>query len=128
MAKLYRVILPVTDIEKAVSFWSQLFEINGTHVSPGRHYFDCEGTILACYDPIADGDDTSPEWTPHFNQYLYFAVDDLENIHRKVIQSGVSDVTDIEVMPWGERMFYTRDPFDNPISFVDRSTMFTGTD
>jgi hypothetical protein len=29
-------------------------------------------------------------------------------------------------MPWGERMFWARDPFDNPISFVDEKTVFTG--
>jgi hypothetical protein len=25
-------------------------------VSGGRHYFDCGGAILACYDALADGD------------------------------------------------------------------------
>ena len=47
---LYRVILPVSDIEKAAQFYEGLFGVHGTRVSPGRHYFDCEGTILACYD------------------------------------------------------------------------------
>ncbi len=27
----------------------------------------------------------------------------------------------------GERLFYARDPFDNPICFVDEKTVFTGT-
>ncbi len=30
--------------------------VAGERVSPGRHYFDCEGVILACFDPRADGD------------------------------------------------------------------------
>ncbi len=29
-------------------------------------------------------------------------------------------------VPWGERMFWARDPFENPISFVDAETIFTG--
>jgi hypothetical protein len=29
-------------------------------------------------------------------------------------------------MPWGERRFWARDPFGNPISFVDEKTLFTG--
>jgi uncharacterized glyoxalase superfamily protein PhnB len=32
----------------------------------------------------------------------------------------------IETRPWGERSFYARDPFGNPICFVDEKTVFTG--
>ena len=53
---LYRVIHPVKDIEIAARFYSEVLDASGERISPGRHYFDCEGTILACYDPIADGD------------------------------------------------------------------------
>ena len=28
--------------------------------------------------------------------------------------------------PWGERSFYLRDPFGNPLCFVDAATLFTG--
>jgi uncharacterized glyoxalase superfamily protein PhnB len=27
--------------------------------------------------------------------------------------------------PWGERSFYLRDPFGNPLCFVDETTVFT---
>ena len=63
--KLYRVILPVKDIESAVRFYSQVFEQAGERVSPGRHYFECGGVVLACYDPVADGDDLASGWTHH---------------------------------------------------------------
>ena len=29
-------------------------------------------------------------------------------------------------MPWGERLFYANDIFNNPISFVDVRTIFKG--
>jgi hypothetical protein len=29
-------------------------------------------------------------------------------------------------MPWGERLFYAKDPSGNPICFVDEGTLFTG--
>lgn len=29
-------------------------------------------------------------------------------------------------MPWGERMFYAKDVFGSPVSFVDERTIFTG--
>ena len=28
--------------------------------------------------------------------------------------------------PWGERSFYATDPFDNPLCFVARDSVFTG--
>lgn len=129
---LFRVILPVSNIERAATFYGAVLGIPGNRVSGGRHYFDCNGTILACYDPHADGDDKdatpNPEW-------LYFAVDDLETAHQtcrtagaKLCRHEVHDdpAGEICVRPWGERSFYARDPFGNRICFVDRATMFTG--
>ena len=123
---LYRVIHPVKDIEIAARFYSKVLEASGERVSPGRHYFDCGGTILACYDPTADGDGIGEGWRHHVNQYLYFAVLDLDAALERVRQAGGEVVGNIETMPWGERMFYAKDPFGNPISFVDQETVFRG--
>lgn len=125
--KLYRIIFPVNDINKAAEFYSEVFKQAGERVSPGRHYFDLEGTILAVYDPIADGDEISTKWAFHENQYIYIAVDDLESVHERIeCSKGANIETGIEKMPWGERLFYARDPFNNPICFVDRKTVFVG--
>lgn len=127
MARLYRVILPVTDIERAALFYGELLNARGQRVSPGRHYFDCDGTILACYDPVADGDSLGDGFYPHFNQYLYFAVPDLEAAFRRAEAARCLELDEkIETMPWGERLFYAKDPFGNPICFVDDTTLFTG--
>jgi predicted enzyme related to lactoylglutathione lyase len=123
---LYRVIQPVADIEAAARFYAHVLGVPGGRVSPGRHYFECGATILACYDPVADGDDAGAGWRHHFNQYLYFAVDDLESALGRVREAGGEITAGIETMPWGERMFYAQDPFGNPISFVDASTVFRG--
>lgn len=32
----------------------------------------------------------------------------------------------IKIQPWGERCFYAKGPFGNPICFVDEKTVFTG--
>lgn len=125
--RLYRVILPVANIDDAARFFSALFELPGERVSTGRHYFNLEGTVLAIYDPVADGDDVSPKWKPHFNQYLYISVSDLASVFTKVKSwKKVTNVTEIEQMPWGERLFYFNDPWGNPLCFVDQSTVFTG--
>lgn len=54
MPHLYRVILPVSDI-------------------------DCEGTILACFDPKTDGDGYTAKPNP---EPLYFSVSDLRSATR----------------------------------------------
>jgi hypothetical protein len=54
--ELYRIILPVKNIKTASNFYSKLLDLKGKKVSPGRVYFACGQTILACYDPVADGD------------------------------------------------------------------------
>ncbi|HKQ60972.1 MAG TPA: VOC family protein [Candidatus Polarisedimenticolaceae bacterium] len=130
--KLFRVIVPVTDIERASRFYADVLGDAGRRISGGRHYFDCDGTILACLDPRADGDSTphtpNPEW-------LYFAVDDIAATHAACARAGAQlepgevhggTAGAVALRPWGERSFYARDPFGNKLCFVDRATLFTG--
>ena len=124
--KLYRVILPVANIEQAVAFYSAVLDTPGQRVSPGRHYFNCGGTILACYDAVADGDGGKKGWRFHPFQYLYFAVSDLEAVLARVQKAGGTIDGGIKTMPWGERIFYARDPCGSRISFVDERTLFMG--
>jgi predicted enzyme related to lactoylglutathione lyase len=126
MAHLYRIILPVSDIDQAATFYGEVLGVVGERVSPGRHYFDCGGTILACYDPQADEDPLGEGWQFHENQYLYFSVPDLEEVRGRIHRRGGQLLGDIETMPWGERMFYALDPFGGRISFVEEGTVFRG--
>ncbi len=131
-ASLFRVIVPVEDIERATRFYGDVLGVPGLRVSQGRHYFDCGGVILACFDPKADGDGgvatPLPEW-------LYFAVDDIEAAYEACRRAGASFETGdvhgdpagtIARRPWGERSFYVHDPFGNKLCFVDRATAFRG--
>jgi uncharacterized glyoxalase superfamily protein PhnB len=126
MPHLYRVILPVPDIERASQFYTALLSIPGERVSPGRHYFDCGGTILACYDAAADGDGDQGKWSFHPLQYHYFAVADLDAAYQRALAAGATIESNIRLMPWGERLFYCHDPFGSPLCFVDEATKFTG--
>lgn len=133
MTSLFRIIVPVASIEQATQFYGYLLEQAGRRISPGRHYFDCGGTILACYDPQADGDGYDARPLP---EPIYLAVDDLEAAFARAGAAGatfaadvVPDVGPLGVIadrPWGERSFYTTDPFGNPLCFVARGTEFTG--
>ena len=105
----------------------------GHRVSPGRHYFDCGGVILACFDPNADGD--GYEATPN-PEALYLAVPDLESTFQACGDAGaefaegsppgVGPLGEIAKRPWGEESFYVKDPFGNQLCFVAESTVFTG--
>jgi catechol 2,3-dioxygenase-like lactoylglutathione lyase family enzyme len=133
MPHLFSVIVPVSDIERAAHFYGALLGAVGQRVSPGRHYFECEGTILACYDPQADGDGRVAKPLP---EPIYIAVDDLESTYARAEAAGASlsaaVVPDVGPLgriaqrPWGERSFYAADPFGNPLCFVARDSVFTG--
>jgi predicted enzyme related to lactoylglutathione lyase len=119
---LFRVIIPVEDIDAAAGFYAKLLGWTGERVAPNRHYFDCEGTILACVDPQGE----HAAFRPNI-EHIYFTVDNLEEQLDRARAAGCSWLDErMETRPWGERSFYARDPFGNPICFVERGTEFTG--
>lgn len=122
--KLFRVILPVASIETAAVFYENVLGVSGARVSGGRHYFQCGGTILACFSPREDGDGFDLPPNP---DHLYFSVDDLDAAFRRCQGAGCKRLDDrIQTRPWGERSFYAEDPFGNKICFVDEATVFSG--
>ena len=130
--RLFRVIMPVTDISAASRFYSALFDNPGFRVSGGRHYFDCGGVILAVYDAQADGDHTAVRSNA---EHVYFAVPDLEAVFKRAERLGrlSSKVGDgnlpmgaIVRRPWGEVSFYLDDPSGNPLCFVDEKSIYRG--
>ena len=121
-ARVFRVILPVSNIEGAAAFYSAVLGQPGVRVSGGRHYFGCGGVILACFDPRADGDDWDASPNP---DHVYLAVSDLEAFYERVSAHPNAITKPIETQPWGERSFYCNDPYGNKLCFVDDRTLFT---
>ena len=130
-ARVFRVVVPVTDIQAAITFYSTLLGDAGTPTGArNRHYFHCGDVILACVQHASAG---TEGFRPN-PDHVYFAVDDLEAALQRAQQAGAQppDPTDtaatatIELRPWGERSFYVRDPSGNPLCFVDARTLFTG--
>jgi catechol 2,3-dioxygenase-like lactoylglutathione lyase family enzyme len=130
--QLYRVIIPAADLDASTAFYSALLAQQPVPVSNGRRYFRCGGVVLAVYSPADDGDLA----TPHANfGHVYFAVGDLEAVFARAEALDCLDPSngddglamgEIATRPWGERSFYCADPFGNPLCFVDRATVFTG--
>ncbi|MFN0009359.1 MAG: VOC family protein [Planctomycetota bacterium] len=127
--KLYRVILQVSDLDRAEEFYAKLLGAKGRRVHGSRHYFDCGPVILALVDPRNDGEKARPN-----PDHVYFSVKDLETVHARAKRLGCLSKDDVHgepagemvERPWGERSFYARDPFGNPLCFVDEKTLFTG--
>ncbi len=122
--RLFRLILPVSNLEKAAAFYSRLLGLEGRSVGGGRLYFDCGPVILAL---LETGKPSDPE-------QLFFAIADLEEVHARARDLGClsqekvhgASASEILTRPWGERSFYASDPFGNRLCFVDETTLFTG--
>lgn len=123
-ASVFRIFIPVTDFDQAITFYQKLFDDEGRIIHRGRQYFDCGPVIFAV---IANSG------TP-IGDHVYFSVANLETFYvrarelncleRSDVHGSPSD--EIQVRPWGERSFYARDPFGNGLCFVDEKTLFTG--
>ena len=129
MPRLFRVVVPVPDMQRADAFYSRVLRLKVDEVAPTRHYFDCGETILALVDPRGHGREFRPN-----TELVYLAVADLEATFERAVESGAGaheadgQGWGIAVRPWGERSFYVKDPFGNPLCFVDEATLFVGTD
>lgn len=123
MTRLFRVVIPVSNLADGVSFYASILDAPNKQVSAGRHYFDCEGVILCVYNPALDGDELDPGRMP---TPVYISVSDLESARDRAKAAGARKVTPIQTWPWGERSFYLTDPFKNPLCLVDQKTIFQG--
>jgi catechol 2,3-dioxygenase-like lactoylglutathione lyase family enzyme len=125
---LFRLAVHVTDLDRAVSFYSRLLGIEGRGIGGGRCYFDCGPIILAILDVSLGAEPPQPLPT------AYFSVGDLEAVHGRAKEMGCLDREEVHgapagaivKRPWGERSFYVVDPFGNSLCFVDPKTLFTG--
>jgi len=124
---LFRVIVPVGDIDAAATFYGALLGLGGERVSSGRHYFKCECTILSCWDALADGD---PEYPGPNPAHVYLSTDEpLEAVRERALAAGATSDSmrgKVGVRAWGERSFYASDPWGNPFCIVQSGSEYTG--
>jgi predicted enzyme related to lactoylglutathione lyase len=121
---LFRITIPVGDIEAAAAFYARLLGTPGERVHVNRHYFQCGEVILACVEPPGDQAKYRPE---DDQRILYFAVEDIEGAFERARQAGAPYVDEkIATQPWGEQSFFADDPFGNPLCFVKEGTRYTG--
>lgn len=113
--RLFRVTLPVAEIESATRFYSAVLAQAGNRVAPDRHSFDVGQVRLDCRH-VAGG------IAIPLSEPVCFAVHDLEGFHRRVVEVGGAGPGDITVEASGERSFYCTDPSGNALCFVEAGT------
>jgi len=126
--KLFRATLEVGDLEAATQLYQQLLGIDGTRHPGARHYFDCDGVIVAVIDVSQGGLTPTPG-----AKSLSFAVDDIDAIHERAARLDVlapyqvhgEPAGEVSERPWGERSFYIVDPWGNDLCFCQDGTLFT---
>jgi lactoylglutathione lyase len=94
------VALAVDDVDRALAFWSQLFDIEADTSEPGAAFIEIGDQVIALMEPGAD------EHEPHFG----LVVDDKELTRAALEAAGA------EILP-GHRLD-ARDPFGNRIQVV----------
>ena len=127
-AKLFRVTIEVSDLEKATTLYTDLLGTPGKRHPGARHYYDCGGVILAVLDVSRGG--VPPTAGP---KSMYFAVDDVAAVHARAQKLGVlapyqvhgQPAADVITRPWGEKSFYVVDPWGNDLCFCEDGTLYT---
>lgn len=128
--QFFRLNVEVGDLTSAISFYTRLLGIQGRKQAGSRCYFECGPVTLQVLDVSSQGQ-------PHAAaKALYFTVNNLEAVCERakglecLSSEGVHDMPGggIVVRPWGERSFYAKDPWGNPLCFVEEGTVYTGRD
>jgi len=122
---LFRLNIQVGDLDEAAKFYATLLGQEGRLQAGSRCYFQAGPVTLQVIqiDP--------PHLVP---KALYFAVDDLDEIHQRATTLGCLSEESVHgtpggkplVRPWGERSFYCNDPWGNPLCFVQAGTIYQG--
>ncbi len=110
--KLELVAIPVSDVDRAKSFYVDQVGFNADHdhrVNDALRFVQLTPPGSACSITIGDGilDDV----TPGSVQGMQMVVDDVTAARAQLADRGV-EVTDVEVMPWGSFVHFS-DPDGN---------------
>src|SRR6185295_18295987 len=95
--RLFRIILQVPDLDQAEQFYGTLLGDPGRRIPrASRHYIDCGDVILALVDTTAE---ETPKPLP---DYIYFAVNNLQEVHQRARDLNCLSTDDVHGEPAGE--------------------------
>lgn len=109
--KLELMTVPVSDVDRAKSFYTEKVGFNADHdhqVNADLRFVQLTPPGSACSIAIGTGLTTM---TPGSLEGLQMVVTDIEAVHAQLQERGV-EVSDIQDMPWGSFVFFS-DPDGN---------------
>ena len=109
--KLELVAVPVTDVDRAKSFYVDQVGFNADHdhkVSDDLRFVQLTPPGSACSIVLGVG---ITEMTPGSQKGLQVVVDDVEALRTELASRGV-ETSDVDVQPWGSFIFFS-DPDGN---------------
>jgi catechol 2,3-dioxygenase-like lactoylglutathione lyase family enzyme len=109
--KIELVAIPVTDVDRAKSFYTEKAGFNADHdhtVSDEIRFVQLTPPGSACSITIGKGVTEAP---PGSVQGMQMVVDDIEAAHAELTGRGV-DASDVQDFPWGRFVFFS-DPDGN---------------
>lgn len=125
---VFRLDIDVDDVDRAAEWYGSLLQQTGRKAPGARVYFTCGSVTLQIVD-VSDHKAVHP-----LPKALYFTVRDLDAVFARAEALDCQDMElihgepggVISVPPWGERSFYIRDPWNNPLCFVQEGTVYPG--
>ncbi len=125
---VFRLDIEVADVDAAATWYGELLQQTGRKAPGARVYFTCGGVTLQIVN-VSDHKEVHP-----LPKALYFTVRDLDAVFARARALDCLDMDlihgqaggEIFVRPWGERSFYLRDPWGNPLCFVQEGTVYPG--
>ncbi|HVT34844.1 MAG TPA: hypothetical protein VHE37_04650, partial [Nevskiaceae bacterium] len=124
MAQIFRVVLPVKDLQQAVQFYRGLLGVDGERISPGWHYFTLGLCVLACHDANAEGDVPG---VPHSSPVCIAVDEPLPLLRVRAGKLGPRSIDEqVGLLPTGESGFTLQDPSGNALCLIDSRTVRRG--
>lgn len=111
-------ILYVTDLQKSLSFYQEIFELPLKFCTPENDYAELTtGTTtlalgkheLIKWALFNDYKPSSPE-KKSFGIEIGFTTDDVDTLYAKALKHGAIWVVEPKDVSWGQRVSYVRDP------------------
>jgi len=100
--KVNHIILPVSDVKRAVSFYESVLGLKKMKELPNIAFFDVGGVHFG----LAPGEKVG----------IHLLVDDLEEAYRVLKEKGAKFVSEPKDLPWGERTATLVDPYGNMLT------------
>ena len=100
--KVNHIILPVSDVKKAASFYENVLGLKKMKELPNIAFFDVGGVHFG----LAIGEKVG----------IHLLVDDLDKAYQMLKEKGVKFVSEPKDLPWGERTATFVDPYGNMLT------------